>query len=312
MLFLKKLTKIFVLIIVDKKYLKIYTYSMEKEEIDLLVAENQIKIDFDSLVQEPEEESTLLTNPLIKATNFDWIKDEVLFVVVKAYHSFVKDLPKVELCGKKLLDWVLNAGSGCETKVIEDCEDIIGRIRNINTNKKIIAVFYSDTPLLDRATFNKFCNYFSSRNINFLQLSRGFIVKTEFIKNNLTIAQGASELDDKNLLVANSSKVLNLMSSSLYSRIANYHIKNGVILFGQNTIFIDGDVEIEGGVIIYPNNIIKGQTIIGEGAILECGNVIKNSIISNGAVLKSSYIENSKISQGKTVEPFSKIIGQEL
>lgn len=286
---------------------------MEREDIDLLVSENQIKIDFDSLTSaNEEEESAIIPSALIKAVNYDWIKDEVLFVVVKAYHSFVKDLPNVELCGKRLLDWVLNAGSGCETRIIEDCEDIIGRVRNITTNKNIIAVFYSDTPLLDKGTFNKFCEYFSSHNMNFLRLSRGFIVKTEFLKNNFTLAQGASELDDKNLLVADSAKVLNLMSNSLYNRILNYHIKNGVIIYGQNTVFIDGDVEIEGGVIIYPNNVIKGQSIIGENAVIESGNVIKNSIISNGAVVRSSYIENSKISAGASIEPFSKIIGQEF
>lgn len=286
---------------------------MEREDIDLLVSENQIKIDFDSLTSaNEEEESAIIPSALIKAVNYDWIKDEVLFVVVKAYHSFVKDLPNVELCGKRLLDWVLNAGSGCETRIIEDCEDIIGRVRNITTNKNIIAVFYSDTPLLDKGTFNKFCEYFSSHNMNFLRLSRGFIVKTEFLKNNFTLAQGASELDDKNLLVADSAKVLNLMSNSLYNRILNYHIKNGVIIYGQNTVFIDGDVEIEGGVIIYPNNVIKGQSIIGENAVIESGNVIKNSIISNDAVVRSSYIENSKISAGASIESFSKIIGQEF
>ncbi len=286
---------------------------MEREDIDLLVSENQIKIDFDSLTSaNEEEESAIIPSALIKAVNYDWIKDEVLFVVVKAYHSFVKDLPNVELCGKRLLDWVLNAGSGCETRIIEDCEDIIGRVRNITTNKNIIAVFYSDTPLLDKGTFNKFCEYFSSHNMNFLRLSRGFIVKSEFLKNNFTLAQGASELDDKNLLVADSAKVLNLMSNSLYNRILNYHIKNGVIIYGQNTVFIDGDVEIEGGVIIYPNNVIKGQSIIGENAVIESGNVIKNSIISNDAVVRGSYIENSKISAGASIEPFSKIIGQEF
>ena len=151
---------------------------MEREDIDLLVSENQIKIDFDSLTSaNEEEESAIIPSALIKAVNYDWIKDEVLFVVVKAYHSFVKDLPNVELCGKRLLDWVLNAGSGCETRIIEDCEDIIGRVRNITTNKNIIAVFYSDTPLLDKGTFNKFCEYFSSHNMYFLRISRGFIVK---------------------------------------------------------------------------------------------------------------------------------------
>ncbi len=285
---------------------------MEKEEIDLLVAENQISIDFDSLSTQ-EEESMILPNSLIKPINTDWIKDEVLFVAVKAYHDdVVKNMPNLLLCGKTLLDWVLNAGSGCERKVIEDCDNIMDRVRSINTSKKIIAVFYSDTPLFNKATFNHFCNYFSSRNMNFLKLSRGFIVKTDFLKSNVAIAQGASALDDKCLMIADSSKALNYMGGVLYNKILNYHIKNGVIIYGQNTVFIDADVEIESGVIIYPNNVIMGESIIAGDVVLESGNVIKSSIISNNVVIKSSYIENSKISQGMVIEPFSKIIGEEI
>lgn len=285
---------------------------MEKDEIELMVAENQIAIDFDALSMQ-EEESTILPQSVIKPVNYEWIKEEVLFIVVKAYNNAVaKDLPNLRLCGKKLLDWVLNAGSHCEHKIIEDCQDIIERVRAVNTDKKIIAVFYSDTPLLDRASFNGYCEYFSAHNMNFLQLKRGFIVKTEYLKSNYAIAQGVITKEDKHLMQVDSAKTLNYMSNIMYNKILNYHIKNGVIIYGESSVFIDADVEIEGGVIIYPNNIIKGQSIIAEGAVLESGNIIKDSIISNNAVIKNSYIENSKIGTGVTIEPLSKIIGQEI
>ncbi len=286
---------------------------MEKEDIDLLVAENQISIDFDAISSYQEEESMIFPKSLIKPINTEWIKNEVLFVVVKSYHDdVIKNMPSLKLCGKTLLDWVLNAGSGCEQKIVDDCENIIERIKTINTDKNIIAVFYSDTPLFDKATFNYFCNYFSSRNMNFLKLSRGFIVKTEFLRYSQSIAQGTPQLDDKNLMVADSAKNLNYMSNILYNKILNYHIKNGVIIFGQNTVFIDADVEIESGVIIYPNNVIMGQSILSNDVVLESGNIIKDSIISSGAIIRNSYIEKSKIGQGQIIEPFSKIIGQEI
>ena len=285
---------------------------MEDKDIDVMIAGGQIKFDFDLLEENTIEESPL-SKTLIKAVSYDWIKEEVLFVVVKAYHDeVIKDMPNLSLCGKKMIDWVLNAGSGCQTKIIEDCEDIISRVRGISTDKKIIAVFYSDTPLLDKASFNNFCQYFSSRNMNFIKLSRGFLVKTEFLRENYNIAQGTSELDDKCLLIMDSAKKINYASNILYNNISTYHIKNGVIIYGQNTVFIDADVEIDAGVVIYPNNIIKGQSIIEEGAIIESGNIIDNSIISSKVKIKSSYVENSKISENKEIEPFSKIIGQEL
>lgn len=285
---------------------------MEKEDVELLIAENQLKFDFEEIENNVEEESSSLPQTFIKAKNYEWIKEEVLFIVVKVNRDeIVKDFSNLNLCGKKMIDWVLMAGSDCEQKVIIDSEDIFSSIRSLSINKPIIAVFYSDTPLLDKITFNKICDYFSSRNMNFLQLSRGFIVKTDFLKNNYYFAQGVNLYEDKNLLVVDNAKELNYVSNILYNKILNYHIKNGVIIFGQNNIYIDADVEIESGVIIYPNNILKGQSIIEKGVILESGNVIKDSIVSSG-IIKSSYIENSKITNASIIQPFSKIINEEL
>ena len=285
---------------------------MEKEDVELLIAENQLKFDFEEIENNIEEESSSLPQTFIKAKNYEWIKEEVLFIVVKVNRNeIVKDFSNLNLCGKKMIDWVLMAGSDCEQKVIIDSEDIFSSIRSLSINKPIIAVFYSDTPLLDKITFNKICDYFSSRNMNFLQLSRGFIVKTDFLKNNYYFAQGVNLYEDKNLLVVDNAKELNYVSNILYNKILNYHIKNGVIIFGQNNIYIDADVEIESGVIIYPNNILKGQSIIEKGVILESGNVIKDSIVSSG-IIKSSYIENSKITNASIIQPFSKIINEEL
>ena len=286
---------------------------MEKEDIGIMVAENQLSFDFSEIEKQDEEESAIFTQTFIKAKNYDWIKDEVLFVAVKANHyEIAKDFSNLDLCGKKMLDWVLMAGSDCETKIINDSEDIFASIRSLSTTKPIIAVFYSDTPLLDKITFNKICDYFSSRNMNFLQLSRGFVIKTDFIKNNTYFAQGVNLYEDKNLLIVDNAKSLSYVSNSLYNKILAFHQKNGVIIFGQNTVFIDADVEIESGVIIYPNNVIQGQSIIGQGVVLQSGNIIRDSIISNGCTLKACFVENSKITSGAAIEPFTKIINEEI
>ena len=286
---------------------------MEKEDIGIMVAENQLSFDFSEIEKQDEEESAIFTQTFIKAKNYDWIKDEVLFVAVKANHyEIAKDFSNLDLCGKKMLDWVLMAGSDCETKIINDSEDIFASIRSLSTTKPIIAVFYSDTPLLDKITFNKICDYFSSRNMNFLQLSRGFVIKTDFIKNNTYFAQGVNLYEDKNLLIVDNAKSLSYVSNSLYNKILAFHQKNGVIIFGQNTVFIDADVEIESGVIIYPNNVIQGQSIIGQGVVLQSGNIIRDSIITNGCTLKACFVENSKITSGTAIEPFSKIINEEI
>ena len=230
---------------------------METLELDLEIAKNQIAIDFESLEKE-EEESVSLPNSLIKPVNFDWIKSEVLFVVVNANREDVcPHFSSLSLCGKTMTDWVLMAGNQCENIVIDDCEDIIAKIREINTSKKIIALFYSDTPLLDKNAFYRIMEYFSSKSINFLQLARGIVVKTEFLKNNPSFMSSATGgYEDEALLVADSGEAIAFIHKILNRKIVNYHLDNGVVILGENMVFIDADCEIESGVVIYPNNTI--------------------------------------------------------
>jgi len=285
---------------------------METIELDLEIAKNQISIDFDSLEKE-EEESVSLPNSLIKSVNFDWIKSEVLFVVVKTNREDVcPNFDKLKLCGKTMTEWVLMAGNCCQKMVIDDCEDVIERIRLIQTDKKIIALFYSDTPLLDKNAFYRIMDYFSSKSINFLQLARGIVVKTDFLKNNPSFMSSATGgYEDESLLVADNGNTLTFMHKILNRKILNFHIDNGVIILGENTIFVDADCEIESGVVIYPNNIIRGESVISGGCVLQSGNIIINSILAEGVHAEGGYIENSKISQGKKVMVGEKIINEE-
>ena len=299
--------------IVDKKKLKLYTKNMEITELDLEIAENQIAIDFDGLEKAEEEKSVCLPQSLVKSVNFDWIKEEVLFVVVRANRKDVcSNFSSLKLCGKTMTEWVLMAGGQCEKKVLEDDQDILSKIRAITTDKKIIAVFYSDTPLLDKNAFYRIMDYFSSRSINFLQLSRGLIVKRDFLLNNPSFMSSATGgYEDESLLVADSGRTLSFMHKYLNKKIVNFHIENGVVILGENTVFIDADCEIESGVVIYPNNIIKGQSVISAGCVLESGNIITNSILFPNVKCASCCIENSKIGQGNVIKTGQTIINEE-
>ena len=299
----KNITNIINTFIVDKELSKRYTNNMETQEIDLMITENQINIDLEGKETE-EEESTLIPQSLLKPINHNYIREEVLFVCVKSYNDdIVKDMPSLMLCGKKMIDWVLLAGNGCKEMTIEAKDNVLDKVRNINTDRQTIAIFYSDTPLLDRASFYRIIDNFYSRGINYLELSRGFIVKTEFLKNNTEFVQGISDkIEEEHLLRADSAKAISKIEKTIRNKINEYHMKNGVIIFGEDTVSIDCDVEIEKGAIIYPNNIIKGNSIIEEDVILNSGNIITNSIIEANSKLTNCYIENSKVGGDKKCE----------
>lgn len=287
---------------------------MENRDNDILIAENQISFDFNELDIQENEESLVLNEKLIKPQNMEWIKDEVLFVVVNTKNEEVfKNLSSLNLCGKKMIDWVLLAGHECKQLIIEDCEDILTRVKSIQTDKKIIAIFYSDTPLLDKSAFYRIMDYFVAKSRNFLALKRGYVVRTDFLRNNSTFMQGnICDVESETLIRCDSAKKLSYIFQTINDKIVSFHIKNGVSMFGASTIFIDADVEIDGNVVIYPNNIIKGDSIISTGTILESGNYIDNSIISNDCHIIGARIENSKIGVGKSISAGSQIISEEI
>ena len=81
---------------------------------------------------------------------------------------------------------------------------------------------------------------------------------------------------------------------------------------GEENIFIEADVQIESGVIIYPFNTLKGETYIGKNVTLESGNYIEDSVVLDGAFVVQSYLEKSKVPENKSVGPFEKFINETL
>ena len=72
-------------------------------------------------------------------------------------------------------------------------------------------------------------------------------------------------------------------------------------------MYIEPEVDIESGSIIYPNNSLKGTTIIGNDVILKENNVIENTIINSGCCISGSNITNSKIGNHTYISSFSKL-----
>lgn len=275
---------------------------METLEIDMETEVEENDINFDFLNEKTE------TQTLEKAQNNDWISQETLVVIVKAKGEISYDF---SVCGKKLVEWVGLATSGCTQKFVDNCDDILSAVRPLAEDYSYVAVFYSDTPLLKKSTFIEVMNYFSKNRMNVLTLSRGYVFKGEFLKTAKMLMSGTvTDFDMEDFCVVDDAEKVSLAFDVLNERILSFHKQNGVVILGES--FVDADVEIEEGAVIYPNNTIKGQSYIGKNVVVETGNYIEDSIICDDCVLKMSYIQNSKIEQGKTVGPFAKLINQKM
>lgn len=276
---------------------------MEIAEIENEITENQISFDF-LTENQPVAQVEM-------AENHDWVAKETLVVIVKSKGEIS---PNFDLCGKKLVDWVALATSGCKQVFIDDPEDdILQALRPLCENYVYVAVLYSDTPLLKKSTFFDFMDYFSKRRMNVMCLERGYVFRVEYLKNaQILLSSAPHEFDKEDFTKIDNPQKLSYAFKILNRRILDYHKNNGVIFFGENTIFIDADVEIEAGTVVYPNNTLKGESYIGKNVILESGNYIFDTIVCDEAFICQSYLEKSKVEKGKVVGPFDKIINQKV
>jgi bifunctional UDP-N-acetylglucosamine pyrophosphorylase/glucosamine-1-phosphate N-acetyltransferase len=93
----------------------------------------------------------------------------------------------------------------------------------------------------------------------------------------------------------------------LRNRINIKHMENGVTLIDPKTTYIGIDVEIGKDTIIYPNNILEGNTKIGNNCLIYQNSRIANSVIGDEVDIQASVILDSSIGDETTVGPFAYI-----
>ncbi len=270
-------------------------------EIDVLEPEKMAENDLDSALANTTETETL-------ADGFEWIKKEVLVLIVKAgkYANF-------DLCGKKMVDYVSMATSICTQVVLEREEEIEGALLKLGKDYNFVAVLYSDTPLLQKATFYEIMKYCSWKKMKYLPLKRGFVISGDYVENYRDVMVNVPmEFGTDDFTIIDNASMISVAFKKLNRRIINFHKSQGVVLIGEETIFIDADVEIGEGTVIYPNNVLKGESYIGKNVTIESGNYIADTIVLDNSMIVQSYLEKSKISENKVVGPFQKLINEML
>lgn len=118
---------------------------------------------------------------------------------------------------------------------------------------------------------------------------------------------GAVVVDYEDTMGVNSRVELSVVERIMKDRINKKHQINGVTIIDPANTYIGADVEIGQDTIIYPGNIIEGNTKIKEECILYPNSRIKDSLIESGVSIQSSVILESFIGEGTTVGPFAYI-----
>lgn len=273
---------------------------MDIEEL-VQVEEAEVNFDFlDSTETEKQFEKTL------------WQKSDTLVLIAKSDGAVPPDF---NLCGKSMIDWVKMASSGCQQKII-DCpneDNVLDVCRSFCEGFEFVVLLFSDTPLLQKNTFVQIMEDFANSGKNAQRLERGYVFRSSYLKTaKMFLSTSVFSCDGEDFLIVDSANALSHAFSVQNSRILQYHKDLGVVIFGENTVFIDADVQIEAGAIIFANNILKGQTYVGKNVVLESGNQIVDTIICDGVRVVASFLQNCKVEKTKVVGPFEKLINQEI
>lgn len=218
---------------------------------------------------------------------------------------------ELKLLGKSMKDWVAMACDGIAYEFVEydGVKNVIDVVKENLPDSEYTLVLFSDTPLIRKKTVEEILDCCFIKSMSVCKLTRGYVFKNDFIKNTTELYTAVPQyFGDEDFLTAYNYKQLMLMEDYLKDRVLSFHMKNGVRIFEKESVSIDADVTIEGGVIIYPNNRIYGKTFIGAGTELLANNIIENCYIGNNSKIEFSVVKNAELPPFSTVGPFEKII----
>ena len=84
--------------------------------------------------------------------------------------------------------------------------------------------------------------------------------------------------------------------------------ESGVRFIDSSHSYIDSEVEIGAGTVIYPNTFLTGKTKIGKNVVIEMGAQISDSIVDDGArVLAYSILEGARLHNKAAAGPFARL-----
>lgn len=194
----------------------------------------------------------------------------------------------INILGASMYNWVSRACPVKPTLVnYNEDDDLLSTIKPMLKNAEYTLVLYSDTPLITSNAVNQILDFVKSKDLSVCKLARGWVFKTEYIKNANTIyALNTYDICSVEQYQVNSTDALIKATNILQARINKYHIANGVNITSPLNTYIECGVAIESGATIEPFAKLQGTTTIGANAKVCSHTTIADSKIDQGAIIK--------------------------
>ncbi len=191
-------------------------------------------------------------------------------------------------------------------RIVKEGEKVVGIVEEKEANDEIKAIKEVNAGVYCFDNKTLFDALKEIKNDN----EKGEYYLTDVIK----ILVGRNELiesykvkDNSETLGVNSKVQLAQAEATLRKRKNVELMEEGVILINPEATYVEDKVKIGRDTIIYPNAIIRGNTIIGENCEILGNTKIDDSIIGNDVKIESSSIEKSRLEDKVTIGPYAHI-----
>ncbi len=173
----------------------------------------------------------------------------------------------------------------------KDATDEIRKITEVNSGLYILKTSYLVEHLKGIDTKNK----------------SGEFYLTDVFKDGLNVKAHCFP-EASTFLGVNTLSQLEEVEHALRNKIKFNLVESGVRLIDSSHCYIDSEVEIGEGTVIYPNTFITGRSKIGKNVTVEMGAQIKDSIVDDNAkVLAYTILEGAHLHSQVTAGPFARL-----
>jgi bifunctional UDP-N-acetylglucosamine pyrophosphorylase/glucosamine-1-phosphate N-acetyltransferase len=121
-------------------------------------------------------------------------------------------------------------------------------------------------------------------------------------------AKALTHVDPTEVMGINNRVELASAGKVMRERVLKRLMLSGVTIIDPAAVYVDDSVEIGRDAVIHPGAHISGDTIIGEGAVIEDNAAISNSLIgANVRIRRHTTIESSTVGVGAIVGPYARL-----
>jgi|GEM_PF-2690768 len=249
-------------------------------------------------------------------TSYKMMKKEEIFDDVASFVLLEREEGKLrpwylkDLLGKPVFEWVTRVCPTIPVSLeIMRGDSVLTTIKPYLKDREFTLVLFGSTPMLSKTNVAKIISYMRESDFNVLALPKGYVFRTDYIKRvDDVYATQTYPYFSEEFFEVDSVAAFNEVFSTLKEKILDFHQTNGVEFIDRSQVYIESEVRIGAGVVVYPFVTLAGQTQVYNNVIIGAGSKIENSKIgdccqiSGASVYSSTVKDNSIISDGVVIE----------